>query len=106
MKNNKIIVCISTDDTERISMVRRVLVKKGLANTAGDAAKLIKPSAGDFDLGDCYYVAASLYNLASSQFITHQLYRLAASGVLVVVGAKKLQTNFEFMCEPYFQGQI
>lgn len=106
MKQNKIIVCISSDDAERLAMVRRVLVKKGLANTAGDAAKLIKPSASDFDLSDCYYVAGALHNLASSPGITHQLYRLAASGILVVVGAKKLQANFEFMCEYYYQGSL
>lgn len=106
MKQNKIIVCISSDDSERTAMVKRVLVKKGLANTPGDAAKIIKVSPDDFDLAGCYYVAAMHYNLASSQMITHQLYRLAASGMLVVIGAKKLQTNFEFMCEPYYQGQI
>ena len=106
MKQNKIIVCISTDDSERQAMVKRVLVKKGLANTPGDASKIMKGSPDDFDLAGCYFVAAGLYNLASSQMITHQLYRLAASGMLVVIGAKKLQTNFEFMCEPYHQGQI
>lgn len=106
MKQNKIIVCIATDDMERIAMVKRVLVKKGIANTPGDAGKVIKPSPNDYDLADCYFVAASLYNMAGSQMITHQLYRLAASGVLVVVGAKKLQSHYEFMCEPYYQGQI
>jgi len=106
MKQNKIIVCIATDDSERQAMIKRVLVKKGLANTPGDAGKIIKPSPNDYDLADCYYVAALDYNLASSPLITHQLYRLAASGVLVVIGTKKLQTNYEFMCEPYYQGQI
>ena len=106
MKSLKIICCICTDDTERTQMIRRVLVKKGLASTPGDASKLIKSSPTDFDGADSYYIAASLYKLKSSITITNQLYRMAASGILVVVGLKKLQPEYEFMCETYFQGQI
>lgn len=106
MKALRIICCICTDDSERLQMIKKVLVKKGLASTPGDAAKLIKPNPSDFDAVDSYYIAASLYNLKSSDTITNQLYRMAASGILVVVGLKKLQPEYEFMCESYYQGQI
>lgn len=106
MKQNKIIACICTDDTERQAMIRRVLVKKGLAVTPGDAAKIIKLSPNDFDLASSYFVAAATYNMTSSAMITHQLFRMACSGILVVVGLKKLQSPYEYMCEAYYQGQI
>ena len=105
-KHNKIIVCVSTDDSERIAMIQRLLVKNGLALTAGDARKIIRQTPSDFDLSSTYFVAASHYDLGSSTIITPQLFRLASSGILVIVGVKKIKPIFEFMCEAYFQGDI
>lgn len=103
MKLNKIIVILSSDDTERRRMIQQRLVKMGLALTTGDAGKLIKPTVDDFELQECYYVAAQKFNFTASPFNTNQLYRLAASGVAVVVGAKKVPREYEFMCEIFYQ---
>lgn len=105
-KQNKIIVCVCTDDTDRLNMIKRLAVKKGLATTPGDAQKLIRQSPIDYDLTESYLVLASDYNLASSAMTTHQLYRMAVSGICIIVGAKRLQPAYEFMCEAYYQGEV
>lgn len=106
MKHNKIIVCVSTDAQERRRMIQRVIIKLGFAITPGDANKLIRNSPRDFDLSEAYFVIADTYNLNESPHTTHQLYRLAIMGVAVVVGLKKLQPQYEQMCEVYNQGDI
>lgn len=105
-KPNKIIVCISTDDQERRRMVQRMAVKLGLALTPGDAGKLIKMYPQDYDLTSAYFVLAERYDLNSSHHTTQQLYRMALSGVAVVIGARRVQHNFEFMCEIINEGEI
>ena len=105
-KQNKIIVCVATDDTERRRMIQRLAVKFGLALTAGDANKLIKQTPYDYDLSEAYQVLALNYNLNTSPSTTHQLYRMATQGIAVIVGVKKLQTQYEFMSETYYQGEI
>lgn len=105
-KHNKIIVCISTDDTERRRMIQRLAIKHGFAQTPGDANKIIRTSPTDFDLNDAYFVLATTYNLNASPMTTNQLYRLAAMGVAVIVGLKKIQPQYEFMCEIYNQGEV
>lgn len=105
-KQNKIIVCVSTDDMERRAMVQRLIIKLGFALTPGDAGKIIKKSPEDFDMSSAYFVFATHCNLNSSPNITHQLYRLAIQGIAVVVGVKTLKPQHEMMCEVYYQGDV
>ena len=106
MKRNKLIICVGTDDQERRRLIQRVAIKLGFALTPGDANKLIQNSPRDFDLSEAYFVIAHTYNLNESPHTTHQLYRLAVQGVAVIIGVKKLQPQYEQMCEVYNQGDI
>ncbi len=105
-KHNKIIVCVCADDTERRRMIQRLVVKLGLANTPGDAGKIIKMYPQDFDLKETYFVLAERYDLNSSPHTTQQLYRMALSGIAVVIGARRVQPQYEFMCQIYQEGDL
>lgn len=101
-KQRKIIACISTDERERRSMIRQVLVDLGFALTPSDADKLIRQSPHDYDLVNTYFIAALTANLRESALTTHRLYEMAAQGIAVVVGLKRLHKEHEFICEAYY----
>ncbi len=103
MKTFKIHVCIAQDEQERKRMISRLALDMNLALTPSDAVKLIRPSPFDFDLNSAYIVLATTFNFRHSPQTVNQLYRLAASGIAVVVGVKRLQPEFEFMCQIYNQ---
>lgn len=105
-KQNKIIACVCTDDTDRRRMMQRLIINRGFALTPGDANKLIKTTSDDVDLNEAYFVFVSHFNFNTSPFTTHKLYRLAVMGILVIVGVKRLQPQAELMCEVYNQGDV
>lgn len=98
MKQNKIIVAVCPDDKRRTEMVRRITVQMGFARTLTDAAKIIRPTPHDFDLSEVYFVLADTYNLSESPITTQRLFELAARGLAVVVGVKRLLPAFEPFC--------
>lgn len=98
-KQNKIIVCLSSSEQERLSMVAKSLVKFGFARTPGDAKKIIAFSAFDVDLPTAYFVAAQNYNFRTSANTTQRLYEMAARGFLVIIGTKRIPPEMEFMCD-------
>ena len=100
-KSNKIIVCLSQREDDRINMVARLLVRFGFARTAGDAKKIIVFSVFDIDLATAYFVAARTFNFRSSANTTQRLFEMALRGNLVLTGAKKVPPEMEFMCEIY-----
>ena len=100
-KSNKIIVCLSQNDDERLQMIARLLVNFGFARTNGDAKKIIAFTPFDIDLATSYFVAAKTYNLRTSANTTQRLFEMALRGNLVLVGAKKIPPEMEFMCEIY-----
>ena len=106
MKQLKINVCIANDEAERRRMISRLALDMGLAVTASDAGKIIKPTPYDYDLNGAYIVLAATFNFRQSSHTVNQLFRLAVSGVAVVIGVKKLQPEFEFMCNIYEPGII
>ena len=59
-KPNKIIVCLSSFEDARITMVAKLLVKFGFARTQGDARKIIAFSVFDIDLTNAWFVATAL----------------------------------------------
>lgn len=101
-KQNKIIVAISSDERERKAMLQRIAIDLGFAMTPADAGKIIQSTPQDFDLVNTYFVLASTYNFRESPITTHKLYELAAHGIAVVVGVKKLYPEHEFMCVAYY----
>ncbi|MDR1981348.1 MAG: hypothetical protein LBQ39_07005 [Tannerellaceae bacterium] len=101
-KNNKIIVAVSPDRALRQSMIRRLAVDMGFAKTPGDAGKIIRQSPYDYDLANCYFLFAETYNLQESILTTGRLYELAATGIAVVVGVRKIPPAMEFICEAFF----
>lgn len=99
MKALKIIVCVAHEEADRRRMIAKVAVDMGLALTPGDAAKLIKATPYDYDLPATYFVMAATFNFRQSLHTVNQLFRMAASGIAVIVGARKLQPEFEFLCQ-------
>ena len=100
-KSNKIIVCQSPFEEDRVSMVAKLLVKFGFARTPGDAKKIIAFSPFDIDLSGAYFVAARTFNFRTSANTTQRLFEMALRGNLVLTGAKKVPPEMEFMCEIY-----
>jgi hypothetical protein len=100
-KSNKIMVAVSPDSNRRATMVARIAVDLGFARTQGDAGKIIRQTPYDYDLANCYFVLAERYNLRESPVTTQRLYELAATGIAVVIGVKKVPPEMEFLCEIY-----
>jgi hypothetical protein len=98
-KPHKIIVCLAQSEEERSRMISRLLVNCGFARTPHEARKIIALSPFDVDLPGAYFVAALNYNFRTSPYTTHRLYAMAINGHLVVVGAKRIPPEMEFMCE-------
>lgn len=93
------VVC--PDRPTRQKMIQRLAVQLGFAKTPGDAAKIIRQSPHDFNLANCYFVLAEQYNLRESPFTTQALYELAATGIAVVIGMKKIPPEMEFICDVF-----
>jgi len=98
-KQNKIIVCLSPFEDERTGMVAKLLVKFSFARTQGDARKIIAFSVFDIDLANAWFVAAKTFNFRASANTTQRLFEMALRGNLVLVGAKRVPPELEFMCE-------
>lgn len=103
MKANKIIAIVASNPQARIKLIQRTLVSLGFALTQGDADKLIKSDVYDIDLLDAYYVCADNFNFRESPITTQRLYELAARGICVIVGVKRLQKEYEIICEAVYE---
>jgi hypothetical protein len=103
MKQNKIIVAVHTDNKTRTEILQRLAVKLGFARTPSDVAKIIRASVHDLDLLDAYFVLADNYNFRESPITTQRLFELAARGIAVMVGAKKIPKEFEPFCEAHYR---
>lgn len=67
----------------------RMAVDAGVALTPSDAGKL-SPSVHDIDLSRAYFVLADLYSFRESPITTQRLFELAARGIAVMVGTRRL----------------
>lgn len=103
MKQNKIIAVVHPDRAERRKMIQATMVRQGFALTPVDAAKLIQPTVYDYDLQECYFVCAEEHNLRESPITLQRLFELAARGIAVVIGMKRLQAEYEFLCEAVYE---
>lgn len=103
MKQNKIIVAVAADDKVRRAIIQRILVELKFAITPYDAAKLIRKSVHDIDLTSAYYVCAENFNFRDSEITRQRLYEMAARGMAVIVGVRRLPREFEFICEAMYE---
>lgn len=101
-KTYKIHVAISPDDAIRSSMLKQIIVDMGFAQIPSDAAKLIQKTPYDIDYANAFFVFADIYNVRESIITTQKLYEMAAKGFCVVIGAKKLSPEHEFICNVYY----
>lgn len=106
MKQNKIIVALCPDDELREKMVRKIAINLGFARTEGDAKKIIREKVSDFDLPSSYFILANQCSMRRSPETTQRLYQMALNGMAVVVGAKRIYPEHEFMCEIYLPNDI
>lgn len=105
-KPNKIKVIVSPDSDIRRKLLQKVAIECGFALTPGDAGKLIKPTVYDGDIPNSYFVLADLHNFRQSPSMNQQLYEMAARGMAVIVGVRKLQAEFEFIAEVYYSNYL
>lgn len=103
MKQNKIITVVSSNPRGRTRMIQRTLVRLNFALTPGDADKLIMQDIYEVDLTTAYYVCADNFNFRKSPITTQRLYEMAARGICVIVGVRRLQREFEFICEAIYE---
>ena len=101
-KSNKIMVCVSPDNNIRSNMVCDLAIRCRLATIRSDAKKIMRHSVYDIELSEAYYVLVDDFNFRDSPSTTQRLYELAARGIAVIVGTRKLPREFEFLCEVYF----
>jgi hypothetical protein len=101
-KSNKIMVCVSPDSRTRERMLCELAVRCGFANILSDARKLIRSSAFDYDLSSAFFVLANSFNFRESPSTTQRLYELSAHGIAIMVGAKAVPREFEFLCDIYY----
>lgn len=105
-KNNKIMVCISPNERQREIMVCELAVRVGLAVVRSDARKIMKHSIYDIDTSLAYFVLCHTFNFRESPLTTQRLYELAARGIAVIVGVKKLPHEYEILSEVFYPEQL
>jgi hypothetical protein len=105
-KQNKIKVAVDPDYEVRRKILQKIAVECGFALTAGDAGKIIKPSPYECNMPGAFFVLAELHNFRTSPIMNQHLYEMAARGMAVIVGIKKLPREFEFLCEPYYSNYL
>ena len=106
MKRNKSIVALCPDSNIRERMERKLAIQTGFAKTEQDARKLIRTNATDYDLASSYFIIANNYSMRRSPETTQKLYRMALSGIAVIVGVSRIYPEHEFMCDIYSPDEI
>lgn len=101
-KQYKIVVVVSTNKDERVTMLKKVIQKAKFARTLSDAGKLIESDIYNVSLPDAYFVAADNFDFRTSHSTNQRLYEMAARGLFVAVAVKKLPHEFDFICEPFY----
>lgn len=101
-KEHKILVAVAPTIEEQERLMARLAVRFGLARIPSDAMKIISHDVYDIDLSTAYFVMASGYNFRGATITNQRLYELAARGLLVLVGAKRIPREYEFICRAYY----
>lgn len=103
MKQNKIIVAVASDDKVRQRIIQRILMELNFAYTPTDANKLIRVNVHSVILQNAYYVCADNFRFSESPITLQRLYEMAARGIAVILGAKHIPSQYEFICEAYYE---
>ena len=99
MKALKIIAVVEPDQAARRKLIQRTLVDLKLAAIPSEADRLISRSVYDIDLNNAYVVCADNFSFSDSPATLDRLIRLAAHGLAVVVGVKRIPARYEFICD-------
>jgi len=102
----KIMLCVDSDAETRKKMISKLAVQMGLAIIPSDSSKLIKSDIYDVDLENDYIILCDNVDLSGSDRILHALYRRAALGAPVIIGAKKMNKVAEFMCCVHYSSNL
>ncbi len=105
-KEYKIHVVIAPTIQEREQLIARLAVRLGFAMTASDAMKIIKKDIYSIDIPTTYFVLCSSYNFRGAVLTTQRLYELAARGICVILGAKSLPREYEFIAQTFYPGDL
>lgn len=103
MKQHKIIAIVSKDDKVRRSLLKKMIAAKGFATSLSDAEKLIRPSVYDYDFTEAYFIIADNVRFHSNTILIQTLYRLAVSGLAVIIGTTRIPSQYEFMFEVHHE---
>jgi len=102
-KENKIMVVVDQDLDARRKVIAKMAVEFGFARTTSDAGKIIQSTPYDYDLNSAYFVMADTYDFRKSVITTQRLYEMAAKGLAVIVGVKRLPAEYEFICQVFYK---
>jgi len=103
MKQNKIIAVVESDPEVRRKLIQRTLIDLRLAMIPSDADKLIIRSIYDISLENAYFVCADNFSFSDSPGTLDRLINMAAHGLAVVVGVKRIPARYEFICEARYK---
>lgn len=101
-KNNKIFVCVSPEADIREKMVCELAMRVGLVTIRSDAKKILHHSVYDIELSEAFFVLVDNFAFRDSQTTTQRLYEMAARGIAVIVGVKKMPREYEFISDIYY----
>ena len=95
-KNNKIFVCVSPETDIREKMVC------DLVTIRSDAKKILRHSVYDIELSEAYFVLVDNFAFRDSPSTTQRLYEMAARGIAIIVGVKKMPREYEIISDIYY----
>lgn len=99
-------VVVDQDLDARRKVIAKMAVEFGFARTTSDAGKIIRSTPYDYDLPAAFFVMATTYDFRKSVITTQRLYEMAAKGMLVIVGVKRLPPEFEFICQVFYKQNL
>ena len=106
MKTNKILVCVSANPSERLAMLEQLAIQCGFALIRSDARKLVAHSINDINIPTAYFVISDNYDFRDSASTNQRLFEMAARGIAVIVGVKKLASVYEPFCTVHYPEHI
>lgn len=101
-KGNKIYVVVSPDPDIRMHMLSRLAVRLGFARIPSDAEKIISYGIADVDLATAYFVFCRDYSFRGAVITNQRLYEMAARGICVAVGVRRIPREYQFICQALY----
>ena len=95
-------VCVAPAQGDRLNMLAAVAMNCGFALIRSEARKLIANSIDDVDIPSAYFILADNYDFRCSDTTNQRLFEMAARGIAVIVGVRKLPAVYEPFCTVYY----